>query len=154
MAANLDIIAPVIQLAVAPVFLLTGIGALLGPITTRLGRIIDRARTLEAALCGTEPARRPAIEAELRTLTRRARLINRAITLCVVAALLICAVIAGLFVMAYYAWSPDLTRLTAAVFGIALIALISGLLCFLREVYVATASLRFGAFNADPGPPA
>jgi hypothetical protein len=146
-AADLDQISHVIQLAVAPVFLLTGIGALLGVTTTRLSRIVDRARTIENELNNASVERSKQIHDEIRGLTRRARLINKAITLCVVAALLVCAVIVGLFVTAYYAWSPDLTRVVAAVFALALISLIAGLLCFLREVYVATATLRFGVVD-------
>ncbi len=69
---------------------------------------------------------------------------NRAITLLVISALLVCAVIVGLFITAYYAWSPDLTKLLAALFALALLALILGLLSFLREVYVATRTLRIG----------
>jgi hypothetical protein len=57
-------------------------------------------------------------------------------------------VIVGLFVTAYYKWSPDLSRALAAIFSAALIALIAGLLTFLREVYIATATLRF---SAQPG---
>jgi ABC-type branched-subunit amino acid transport system permease subunit len=56
----------------------------------------------------------------------------------------VCAVIVGLFVTAYYAWTPDLTRLLAAVFAAAVLALILGLLTFLREVYLATRTLRIG----------
>ena len=114
MAADLDQISRVIQLSVAPVFLLTGIGALLGVTTTRLARIVDRARSIETELSGASAERGTQIREEIGTLTQRARLINRAITLCVVAALLVCAVIVGLFITAYYAWSPDLTRLVAA----------------------------------------
>ena len=106
MAADLDQISRVIQLSVAPVFLLTGIGALLGVTTTRLARIVDRARSIETELSGASAERGTQIREEIGTLARRARLINRAITLCVVAALLVCAVIVGLFVTAYYAWSP------------------------------------------------
>lgn len=147
MKEKLDAIAPVIQLSVAPVFLLTGIGAILGVMTSRLARIVDRARSLEAALRQPDAAGAGADAAaheELRTLSRRARLINRAITLGVLSALLICAVIVGLFVTAYYEWAPNLTRLVAAIFAIALLALIGGLLSFLREVYLATATVRFG----------
>jgi uncharacterized membrane protein YdcZ (DUF606 family) len=72
--------------------------------------------------------------------------------LCVVAALLVCAVIVGLFVTAYYAWSPDLTRFVAAVFAAALTSLIAGLLYFLREVYLATATLRFGVIDPQVPP--
>jgi hypothetical protein len=145
MNERLDIISHVIQLSVAPVFLLTGIGAILGVMANRIARIIDRARVVEAQLRGlTEGQEAQQHHTELSTLARRARLINRAITLCVLAALLVCAVIGGLFVMAYYAWSPDLTRIVASVFACALLALIAGLLTFLREVYVATATLRIG----------
>lgn len=153
MAADLDQISRVIQLSVAPVFLLSGIGALLGVTTTRLARIVDRARSIETELSGASAERGTQIREEIGTLTRRARLIHRAITLCVVAALLVCAVIVGLFITAYYAWSPDLTRLVAAVFALGLLSLIAGLLCFLREVHIATQHLRFGVVTptAPPG---
>lgn len=141
MAAKLDLIAHVIQLSVAPVFLLTGIAGLLGVMTNRLGRVIDRARALEPQI-GDGAVEH--VSGELKVLARRARLISRAITFGVLSALLVCAVIVGLFVTAYYAWTPDLTRLVAFVFGCALAALIVGLLLFLREVYVATATLRIG----------
>jgi hypothetical protein len=144
MTEQLDAVAHVIQLSVAPVFLLTGIGALLGVMTTRLSRIIDRARVLEPQIADTDAAPAHPLHGELRSLGRRARLINLAITLFVFAALLLCAVIVGLFITAYYAWSPDLTRVMAALFAMAMLALIGGLLCFLREVYLATATLRIG----------
>ncbi|MCX8004505.1 MAG: DUF2721 domain-containing protein [Burkholderiaceae bacterium] len=142
MAAKLDLVAHVIQLAIAPVFLLTGIAGLLGVMTNRLGRVIDRARALEPQLAVDGDAE--TVRRELKVLGQRARLINRAITFSVLSALLVCAVIVGLFVTAYYEWSPDLTRVVAFVFGCALLALIVGLLAFLREVYVATATLRIG----------
>jgi hypothetical protein len=141
MTAKLDLIAHVIQLSIAPVFLLTGIAGLLGVMTSRLGRVIDRARALEPQI-GDGAVEH--VSSELKVLARRARLISRAITFGVLSALLVCAVIVGLFVTAYYAWTPDLTRLVAFVFGCALAALIAGLLLFLREVYVATATLRIG----------
>jgi len=65
-------------------------------------------------------------------------------TLCVLAALLVCGVIGGLFITAYYAWSPDPTRVVASIFAAALPALVGGPLFFLREVHIATATLRFG----------
>ncbi|HEU0203752.1 MAG TPA: DUF2721 domain-containing protein [Burkholderiaceae bacterium] len=142
MTSTLDTVSHVIELAIAPVFLITGIGAMLGVLTNRLARIIDRARVLEPLLAAPETSGREGMQHELRELVRRARLINRALTLCVLSALLICAVIVGLFISAYL--SPDLTWAIAATFAAAMIALIFGLLMFLREVYVATASLRFG----------
>lgn len=144
MAAELSVISHVIQLSVAPVFLLTGIAGLLGVTANRLARIVDRARTVEPLAAAASGKEREHLDQELATLARRARLIYRAISLQVIAALLVCAVIVGLFVTAYYAWTPDLTRLLAAVFACALLALISGLLTFLREVYLATQTLRIG----------
>ena len=139
-------IAHVIQLAVAPVFLLSGMAGLLAVLTNRLGRIIDRARRLEeklapAALCAGSPEA-AAIHADLATLSRRARLINAAVTLCTSSALLICAVIAVLFLSAFLRF--DLTATVAFLFVAAMLALFGGLLFFLREVFVATASLRIG----------
>jgi len=144
MAADLNVISSVIQLSVAPVFLLTGVGALLGVITNRLTRVVDRARQIEERLPTAIPDERHKLDHELLNLERRARLIYRAITLLVLSALLVCALVVGLFVTAYYAWSPDLTRLLAAIFSVAMLALITGLLLFLREVYIATQTLRIG----------
>lgn len=150
MSGSLSSVAYVIQLAVAPVFLVTGIAAMLGVLTSRLARVIDRARALEpllAALRETEPAasaaaaKSSAMRQQLRILGRRARLINRAITLCVVSVLLICLVIIGLFVGTYLV--PGLFWLSAAAFALALAVLIAALMLFLREVYLSTAQLRF-----------
>lgn len=144
MATDLNVISHVIQLSVAPVFLLTGVGALLGVITNRLARVVDRARQIEDRRHQEPAGEHEKLDEELSALERRARLIYRAITQLVLSALLVCALVVGLFVTAYYAWSPDLTRVLAAVFSVAMLALISGLLLFLREVYIATQTLRIG----------
>ena len=128
-----------IELAVAPVFLLTGIGALLNVLSSRLGRIIDRARLLEA---GMVPAKDQQVERELRILSRRARLINRAIALSTGCALLICTLIAAVFLAVLAAF--DVYILIALLFVLAMLALIVALFSFLREVYLATANLRIG----------
>jgi Protein of unknown function (DUF2721) len=131
-----------IQLAVAPVFLLTGVGALLGVLTNRLARIIDRARTLEDRAAGSSDSDRSRINAELRLLSQRARRINTAVSLCTFSALLICAVIVALFVGAFL--STDLSVLIGVIFTAAMLALFTALVSFLREIYVATRSLRIG----------
>ena len=94
-------VAHAIQLAVAPVFLLTGIGAILAAMTNRLGRIIDRARVLEERLDNASTELHHALRTDLTTLSRRAKLISRAITLCTATALLVCTVIAVLFLSAF-----------------------------------------------------
>jgi hypothetical protein len=139
---GINAVAHAIQLAVAPVFLLSGIGAMLAVLTNRLSRIIDRARVLESQL-PTSPADAAAsLHSELKTLARRARDISRAIMLCTVTALLVCAVIATLFVGAFGRFDTSVP--VALLFVAAMIAFIAGLLFFLREISIATARLRIG----------
>lgn len=132
----------VIQLAVAPVFLLSGVSGLLGVLTNRLSRIIDRARVLEERLMTPAPVGEEQIHGELRLLSHRARLMNRAISLCTVCALLICAVIIALFVAAFL--ETNVAIPISLIFTGAMLALFTGLISFLREIYIATRSLRIG----------
>jgi hypothetical protein len=136
----MDKIVEVIQFALAPVFLLTGIGGFLGVLSTRLNRILDRGRELEDRI--SRDPKRASAEARRQVLAyvHRARLTNWAITLCVVSALLVVVAIVALFLFAYSDSLPVLP--IAVVFGGALAALIAGLLCFLREIFLATESLR------------
>ena len=138
---QIDTVVHFIQLAIAPVFLLTAIGSILSTMTNRVARIVDRARLLEDKLAAT-PDERTHEHRELRLLARRSRLINMAITFTVLSALLVCVSIGGLFLDAY--WQRSITTLVAWIFGSSLIALIAGLGLFLREIYVATATLRIG----------
>jgi hypothetical protein len=132
----------VIQLAVAPVFLLTGVSGLLGVLTNRLARIIDRARQLEERAARAGEGEQERIHQELRLLSHRARLINTAVSLCTLCALLICAVIVALFVAAFLV--TNVALVIGVIFTAAMLALFSGLVSFLREIYVATRSLRIG----------
>jgi hypothetical protein len=139
-ASGLTSIAHAIQLAVAPVFLVSGVGALLAVLTHRLSRIIDRARLLEAAL--GSPQADEHMHAELAALTERAKLTNRAIGLATTCALLICSVITVMFLGAFAGF--DASTLVGVVFIAAMLALIGGLWSFLREVQIAIRSLRIG----------
>jgi hypothetical protein len=136
-------IAHVIQLSIAPVFLLTGVAAFLGVLTNRLGRIIDRARALEAMLGHASERERTEAEHELGGLSRRARLVNRAIALATICALLTCAVIALLFAGTFL--GLDVRIAVSLAFVATMFALTGALLTFLREVFVATRHLRIGA---------
>ena len=100
-------VAHVIQLSVAPVFLLSGLGGMLTVMTNRLARIIDLARLLERQLRAAPAADHPRLEAQLATLARRARLSSRAITLCTVTALFICAVVAVLFLAVFFGFDAS-----------------------------------------------
>jgi len=135
------VIVHAIQLAIAPVFLLTGIGAMLGVMANRLARIIDRARALDKMWVELDEAARMAARAEFSYLERRRHLASWAINFCTGAALLVCLVIVTLFVEGIF--GRDLKWLAAALFIGAMIALICGLTIFLREVYLATHAGRF-----------
>ena len=135
-------LAHVIQLAVAPVFLLTGVGAILSVLTNRLSRIVDRARTLEAGLPEAEASRHPVLHAELATLGQRAKRIHWAISLCTTCALLICLVIAALFIGA--SLGLDVSGAVSLLFILAMLALIGGLVSFLSEIRLAILSVRIG----------
>jgi MFS family permease len=125
----------IIQVSVAPVFLLTGIGSILGVLANRLGRIVDRARFLESRPNDPKQFDNQLVQTELLRLAERKRWINRAITLCTVCALLVCTVIATLFVGAFV--SMEIGVVVAGLFVLSMLALIAGLICFLREIYVA-----------------
>ncbi len=132
-----------IQLSVAPVFLLTGVGAMLSVLTNRLSRIIDRARVLEG-LYETEgdASRKASQHALLRVLSRRARLVSWSISLCTMCSLFVSSIIMLLFLEALLA--TYFRGVVPVLFIIAMLAFIVGLLMFLREIYLATASLRIG----------
>ena len=133
--ADVTTVAHVIQLAVAPVFLLTGIGAILNVITSRLARIVDRSRVL----VNSDGQIKPALKDEVTLLTRRTRWVHWAVSLCTISALLVCIVIAALFVGAVSGFDPS--RTVSLLFILAMLALILGLLCLLREIFLATGNL-------------
>ena len=135
-------IAHVIQLSVAPVFLLSGIGAMLTVMTTRLARIHDRALVLEQQLWSAEAGVYSRIETQLATLERRATLATRAIALFTLTALFICASVAVLFLAVSLGF--DASVWVAVLFIAAMAAVFTGLLFFLREISVAASSLGIG----------
>lgn len=137
--AQISDIAHTIQLSVAPVFMLAGIGAFLNVLTGRLGRVVDRARFLAEQHRGNLGDRIERVR-ELRHLDRRIRLASVAIWLCGASALMVCFVVAGLFV-------ADIGRLgfartIATGFVLSMLLLFAGLLIFLVEVRVAYSAIR------------
>jgi hypothetical protein len=135
-------VAHVIQLSVAPVFLLSGVGGMLTVMTNRLARVIDRARALERQLRAADAEDHPPIEAQLATLARRATLASWAIALFTLTALFICAVVAVLFLAVSFDF--DASVWVAVLFIAAMAAVFAGLLFFLREIFLATANLGIG----------
>ncbi len=129
----------IIQLAIAPVFLLTGVGTNMLVLTNRLARIIDRSRALEERLevpGAHAPDKEQAARDELGVLFRRARKINRAIFLSTTCALLICMVVAALFVTD--ALDLKLASVIAGMFVLAMVSLTGSFIYLLREILLAT----------------
>ena len=135
-------IAHVIQLSVAPVFLLSGIAALLNVLTNRLNRIVDRARHMEAQFPGASAGRAEILRVSLGRLAKRARLTSWAISLCTSSAILISAVVIVLFIGSIL--GVDVRVPIAVLFIGAMLALTAGLMSFLREIYLGTRYLRIG----------
>lgn len=133
-------IAHAIELALAPVFLLTGIAALLGVMTNRLARIIDRGRHFEQNWRLMDDDAREAGRFELRFLERRRRLASAAIAAGTLAALLVCLVVATLFLEVLL--EVKLRGAAGVFFFLSMISLIVGLSSFLREVFLASQTVR------------
>ena len=127
----------VIQLAIAPVFLLNAIGALIGVQTTRLARAVDRTRVLDERQGAADGPPAVPVAAELELLRRRMRLIYLAIVLDVVCALFVGMLIVIAFVDAFL--EANLSRLVALLFVAAMLAFIGSLAVFLREIFLAIA---------------
>jgi len=133
-------IARLIQLAIAPVFLLTAVGTMIGVLSTRLGRAVDRSRTLEDRLRQMQPEGQKLAREELAVLSRRVRLVYGAIVLAVICALFVGLLIAVAFVDAFIEF--DLSKFIGMMFIGAMVAFILSLLVFLREIFLAVTSAR------------
>ncbi len=141
-----DTVAHSIQLAVAPVFMLTAIAAMLAALAARLARIIDRGRILEERLdavpAGEELPHAADVQRELTLLRKRARLVNAAMTLQILAATLIAATVITLFL-----GETTAARISTVVpwtFMIGVACFVLALLCFLVETLLAGRALYFG----------
>lgn len=136
-------IAQLIQLALGPVFLISGVGVTLNVLTSRLARIVDRARNIEGQLeTTTDEARARQHKDSLDVAARRTRLINAAITLATLSALFTAIVVVMLFSSAFT--TIDFSTAIAALFVTSMLCLAAAFLVFLVEVRIATAALRIG----------
>lgn len=133
-------IAQTIQLALAPVFVLVAIGNIMGVLSARLGRVVDRSRALQARHASTAGSEHDLIVREMRVVDRRIALIGQAILTLVISGLTIGLTVALLFLdeMA----DAELQRFAAATFIAAIGLLMWALLLLLRETRAASAALR------------
>ena len=137
---SVNTVAEIVRLAVAPVFLLSGIGAFLNVCASRLSRIVDRSRELEPRLLDSRGTEHDRWLGELHVLDRRMNLVSWAISLSVLSAVLICAVVVLLF-------GASLTRMHVAptiawLFIGSMIAIGAGFAVFLVETRVGSRAVR------------
>lgn len=144
---NIDTIAHVIEISVAPVFLLAGISGLLMVLTNRLARTIDRSRSLQVAT-GKRllPEHKVSIDSEMASLLKRSRFINLSIGLATASALLVCLVIIMLFLGSLT--SINVAQIVASLFIVCMVVLSVAFSCFLAEVFIASRTLRASLVNA------
>jgi Protein of unknown function (DUF2721) len=137
-------IARLIQLALGPVFLLSGVGITLSMLTTRLSRIVDRARTLEDQReRTTDEERLKRIDRDLRVIWRRTRYINSAIGLSTVSALMVTLVVTLLFASEFTPMAVG--AIVAFMFSASMLCLSTAFVMFLVEVRIAIRTLRIGS---------
>lgn len=138
---SMSSISSVIHISVAPVFLLTGIAALINIMINRLGRIIDRSRVLQHTALKTDSKdSQPLLIQELAQLSRRARLIYIAVCCATISALTVCMVVMALFLGDFSA--SNFSQLVASLFIICMVLLITALIFFLMEVFISIRAMR------------
>ncbi|MFL6749030.1 MAG: DUF2721 domain-containing protein [Sphingomicrobium sp.] len=136
-------LAQIIQLAIAPVFLLAGLGSFLNVCAGRLARIVDRARKLEPRILESRGEEHDRLIREIRMLDRRTQVVNRAIFSTVLAAVLISLVVILLF--AAFLTGVRFGNAIALLFIAAMLATASGFAIFLHETRLGTKSVRIGS---------
>ncbi len=137
---DINDITHVIQLAIAPVFLLTAVGSIIGVMVNRLARIVDRIRVLEEMLRVANAEELKKEQDELALLARRLRLIYLAVTCAVFCALFVGLLISVAFIDAIM--TINLAKLVALLFVCAMLSFIASLIIFLREIFLAVAITR------------
>lgn len=135
--ADLEEVIAVLQISLAPAFLLAAIASLLNVYTTRLGRIIDRARQLHRDMAAAEDAdARRSIREELRQIAMRRKLVRLSLLMAIGAAVVICLMVGVLFVMGLTSFSR--AEIVIAMFAISMALLAVSLGALLAETGVAS----------------
>jgi hypothetical protein len=131
---------PVLQTAIGPVVMISGVGLLLLTMTNRLARVVDRSRTLARQVRATRDEAKEPIRAQLRILKHRAGLIRRAIALATFCVLFAAILIIALFVTALF--SVDIPWLVAVLFILSMGSLIASIVYFIRDVNYSLAAIK------------
>ncbi len=139
-ATKLSELIPVLQVAVGPVILISGVGLLLLSLTNRFGRAVDRSRQLSQALREADAADRVRLAGQLKILFRRAELIQRAIILGATSLLFAAVLIITLFFTALFQW--ELAAPVSLLFIGCLLALIGSLVMFICDIRLSLKALK------------
>ena len=133
-------ITSVIQLAVAPVFMLTAVGTIISALTIRLGRAVDRRRDLEAALARMPAEEKSSALEELEVIARRIQFVYYSIVAAVISGLFVSVLIFSAFLASFL--RSDISYTIGTMFALAVLALTVSLLLFLREIFLAVSTPR------------
>ncbi len=146
--ARLAELVPVLQVAIGPAILISGVGLLLLTMTNRFGRIIDRSRILAAAIHGDDAEARARAESQVQILWRRARLVRQAIVFGCLSVLLAAALVIVLFAAALA--HLEIAWIIVTLFTACLLTLIASLVLFLQEIDISLEALKFDVFGRKP----
>lgn len=141
MSAPLNELVPVLQVAISPVILISGVGLLLLSLSNRFGRAVDRSRQLAREMRQLPPSDQQRLSEQVRILYRRAALIQWAITMAAISVLLAAVLIISLFLIALMGWKSGVLPLSALFIG-CMLSLILSLLAFLREIHWSLTALK------------
>lgn len=141
---------PIIQLAITPVILISGMGALMITLTNRMARIVDRTRVVAEAMPGAEPDLRKHLESQLGIMWRRALLIRRAVTANGLSMLMSCLMVMAIFGSAMFGWK--LEGMVLVLFAASILLLIASLIDFLRDIFVSLHALHLQVERARNRP--
>ena len=139
-ATPLNQIIPVLQMAIGPVILISGVGLLLLTMTNRLGRAIDRARQLKTEMPKRTDAERAHVQEQVAIIYQRAKLIRMSITLAALSALLAAALVVTLFLTALLQWQNG--WLASIIFIACMVSLIASLVAFIRDINLSLRALK------------
>lgn len=140
---------PVIELAITPVILLSGVGALMLTLTNRMGRVVDRTRSLARDLREASPDERAHVEGQIAILWRRAKLVRVAVTFAGMSMLLSCLLVAAIFIDASIGRNFGLELVV--IFLASVMCLIAALVAFLRDIFMSLWALRLEVEKAKGG---
>lgn len=147
---TLSSLLPIIQLAITPVILISGMGALMITLTNRMARIVDRTRKVAEIIPAASPEDRKHLESQLDIMWRRALLIRRAVTFNGLSMLVSCLLVVTIFASAIFGWKLQVMIL--GLFGAGIFLLIASLVDFLRDIFVSLHALHLQVERARNRP--